>query len=388
MRRDIIARHLETSLRQSLDAPTLRVVELRGRRPPEDERREPWITVKYGPASADDWFGVVPAEARFERGPGTPVETLPLVVKINPGPGVARTLIPWIVEQQKIAFDRPYWAYRCAAEMDQTGPRESALYTHTNTVPSVRRVLPRCYGVAADEAGGEFVLFLEFVTDAARLDATGAFADWPMEAIDAAVRAAAGWHAAFWGIGAEAAAWMGPRVTTSDMLADEKLWRGLLDAARARFPDIVTEAAWRRRHALIETIADWHPTKDHFPATLAHNDFNQRNVGFRPDALVLDWELVTHNVAHRDLVEMLTFVLPPDVERTQVERHVEAHRAALVEAGIPGIDRDAWIELFRCEIKVEAINRIALQLLFGMQFPLDYLARINATIERLLDLYG
>jgi hypothetical protein len=38
--------------------------------------------------------------------------------------------------------------------------------------------------------------------------------------------------------------------------------------------------------------------------------------------------------------------------------------------------------------KVEAIDRIALQLLFAARFPLAYLARINATIERLLDLYG
>jgi hypothetical protein len=52
-----------------------------------------------------------------------------------------------------------------------------------------------------------------------------------------------------------------------------------------------------------------------------------------------------------------------------------------------GIDRDLWFEGFRCELKVEAINRVALQLLFGAQFPLAYLVRINATIERLLDLY-
>jgi hypothetical protein len=35
---------------------------------------------------------------------------------------------------------------------------------------------------------------------------------------------------------------------------------------------------------LIETMGDWHKVKDALPATLAHNDFNQRNVGFRSGA--------------------------------------------------------------------------------------------------------
>jgi hypothetical protein len=122
---------------------------------------------------------------------------------------------------------------------------------------------------------------------------------------------------------------------------------------------------------------------------LAHDDFNQRNVGFRPDVVVVDWELVERNVAQRDLVEMLTFVLPPSAGREQVDGHIEAHRLALVEAGVStGTERDAWMEGFRCELKVEAINRVGHHLLFAAQFPLAYLVRINATIERLLDLYG
>ena len=105
--------------------------------------------------------------------------------------------------------------------------------------------------------------------------------------------------------------------------------------------------------------------------------------------LVLDWELAQRNSAHRDLVELLTFALSPAVERVRIDRHVEAHRAALVAAGVAtGIDPDAWMEGFRCELKVEAINRAGLQLLFGAKFPLPYVGRMNATIERLLDLYG
>jgi len=393
MRRALIAQQLELALRESLDAPALRLIELKGERPATDERREPWIPIKYGPASPDDWFGVVPATARFERTGGGAVETLDLVVKVNPQLGVGRTLIPWIIEHKHIALDRPYWEYRSASELNQTGAREGRLYALAHGTPALRRVLPRCYGGGADPTTGEDALFIEFLPDLSGLDADGATADWPPVAIDEALQAAAGWHAAFWGIDAARIAWAGPRLGTPDMVADVPLWRGLLDDARRRFPELVTEQIWRRRHRLIDTLADWHAVKDRLPSTLAHDDFNQRNVGFRSqattrDIVVLDWELVECNTAQRDLVEMLTFALLPIADRPRVDRHVEAHRLALVAAGAStDVDRDSWIEGFRCELKIEAINRIALQLLFAAQFPMAYVARINATIERLLDLY-
>jgi hypothetical protein len=49
-------------------------------------------------------------------------------------------------------------------------------------VPALRRILPRCYGFATDTTTGEHALFLEFLADVARLDATGAQADWPADA--------------------------------------------------------------------------------------------------------------------------------------------------------------------------------------------------------------
>ena len=388
MRRDLIAQRLELSLQEWFQAPRLRLLGLTGERPPSDERREPWIPIKYGAAGPDNWYGVVPATVQFARSPDAAAESLTLVVKVNPSEGLARTLIPWIIEHDKIALDRPYWEYRTAAESDHTGAREQHVYRLAATVPELGRVLPRCYGMAVDADTDEHALFLEFIADAARLDATGALADWPPDAIDAALRAAAAWHAAFWDVSPERIPWAGPRPTTLDMVADAPLWRGLLDDARTRFPRIVTDGVWRRRHALIDTMPDWHPTKDRLPVTLVHDDFNQRNIGFRPDVLVLDWELAQRNTAQRDLVELLTFVLPITADRAQIDRHLEAHRAALQAAGVSGgIERDAWIEGFRMELKVEAINRVGLQLLFAAQFPLAYLERINTAIERLLDLY-
>ena len=459
----LIAQHLVPALRVSLHAPGLCLTGLDGGRPLDEEQREPWIKIKYGVTRPDDWVGVVPATARFVRARGAPQETLDLIVKVNPRQGLARNLIPWIAARNHVVLDRPFLHYRTAAELDRTAERELRAYEIAGKIAALRDVLPRCYGWAHDPETGEHALFLESLTSIECLDATGATSDWPPGAIDAALRAAARWQAAFWGANDKTLAWAGPRPTTAAMVADTSLWRGLLNDARSRFPHIVTQDVWRRRYALIETMSDWHKVKDALPATLAHNDFNQRNVGFRkaappepahgdaqaadrgapdghqaktngrlarrllprlksdepstkkpvsPDSktrrthanvsavqhmmrsnadsniVVLDWEIAQCNTAARDLVELLTFVLPPTAEREAIDRHVETLRDALIKAGVStGIERDAFFEGFRSEIKVQAINRIGLQLLFGAQFQLAYLARINATIERLLDLY-
>lgn len=388
MQRGFIRDNLERSLRDAFDAPQLRILELTGSRPATDLAREPWIPVKYGTMGPDDWIGVVPARATYRRTPGAATEVLNLIVKVNPRQGLARTLIPWIIETRGIALDRPYWMYRSAAENDRTAAREQQLYLLAKSESAISRVVPRCYGTATDEQSGEHAVFIEEVSNASRLDASGATGDWPPDAIDAALAAAAAWQAIYWNPASGLLDWAGPRLTTADMSADAPLWRGILDDARKRFPGIMSDDRWRRRHRMIDDIEVWHSAKDRLPATLAHNDFNQRNVGLRPEVLVLDWELAECNTAHRDLVEMLTFALPASAGRERIDSHLERHRLALANAGITqGTDRDAWMEGFRCELKVEAINRIGLQFVFGAAFPLAYLERINTNIEHLLNLY-
>jgi hypothetical protein len=391
VRRSLIVPQFENALRTALQAPDLQLIELDGERAARDDEAQPWNTVKYGPAGHDDWFGVVPAVAQFRRATGGAAESLPLIVKINARESLARTFIPWVFEQLRIELDRPYWQYRQAAEFENVGGRESHVYrVLAEQVPGLKAVLPKCYGSARDSGTTEQALFLEKVADIRLMDASGASFDWPAEAIDQALRALATWQAAFWGADEKRLAWAGPKQTTANMAADAPLWRAIVDHGRARLSHIVTDAVWHRRHRLIDTIADWHAVKDTLPATLAHNDFNHRNVGFRHGAVVaLDWELATRNTAHRDLVELLTFVLPPSVNRARVDHHVEAHRSALVAAGVTsGVDRETWLAGFRCELAVEALNRVGLQLVFGAQFHLPYAERVNATIERLIDLYG
>jgi len=126
MHRDTIAWQAESARRNTLSRAGFAPHRASRRSPAEDEQREPWIPVKYGAATAEDWIGVVAAAAVFERQPGAAPETLVLTVKVHPRQGAAHTLIPWIVREQHVALDSPYWEYRRAAEFevpwDRNGP--------------------------------------------------------------------------------------------------------------------------------------------------------------------------------------------------------------------------------------------------------------------------
>lgn len=382
---------LERALRESLDTPQLRLVSLDGKQLEIDGVAQPWIGVKYGAPGPDDWCGVTPAVVALRRKPQAPAERLRLAIKVNPAAGLARTLIPWIVRNRGIALDRPYGDYAAAREFDRTGAREyQVMLSLAPRTPALSRVLPRCYGGVIDEATGEHALFLAYMDGIAHLDASGTSGDWPADRIAAALTAAAGWHGAFYAkVDGADCAFAALRGATAERIADETLWRRLLDDARGRFPLIMTDAVWRRRQRLVDTIDIWHKVKDAAPVTLVHDDFNERNCGFGPAGpIALDWELAARDIPQRDLVEMLTFVSPASMGRAEIDRLVDGHRRAIaVGSEAQGLDADSYMEGFRAELKLEAINRIGCQFLFAAGFPLAYLKRINDRIEYLLDLY-
>jgi hypothetical protein len=168
------------------------------------------------------------------------VESLPLIVKIGPRRSLSRTFMPWVFEKLGIRFDRPTGSTarpRSSATRPSASCRSIAC---SEQVPSLRVALPKCYGLAHDTETGEEAMFLEMIGDIRSIDPAGVSFDWPAADIDAALRAAAGWQAAFWGADERRLAWAGPRPTTADM-ADAPLWRAIVDHGRARLPQIVTE---------------------------------------------------------------------------------------------------------------------------------------------------
>lgn len=384
MRRSIIEGCLADTLRAARGDPSLVVERIDAHHDATSEAGQPWLAVKYGGAGADDWHGVVPVTARVRSAPGSPVEDLTLVIKVNPRRGVGDTLIPWIIERAGIELPRPFDAWRTTTESRDTGDREAHVYELAPGIPELAVSMAGCYGRIDDPACGEHALVLEWV-ELDGLDASGASLDWPADRLVAAASAAARWHAALAGRAAELT-WAGPRPTTADRVADLDLLRALLDDAHRRFPDEVTDTVFRRRQRLLDTLHDWHAVKDELPATLTHDDYNARNVGFsggRP--IALDWELARLDTPTRDLVELLTFGLGPTFDPDLFDTVTHTAWRTLAAGGLT-IDAATWQEALRAEVRTEAVDRLAMQAIFAAAFPLPYFSRIQATVERMLDL--
>ena len=328
---------------------------------------QPWLSVKYG-HDPEQVYGVVRAQ----------VADRSVIVKVNPPRGVGQTLIPWIIAERKIRLPRPYASFEAAAETSNTARREIAVYG----LPAVQDVLPDRLGVI--EAEEQTALILEDLGDIAYLDASGSIERWPTGRIEQALQAAAGFHAATAG---HDYGWTIQRPSTNTMLADVPLWDAILADAAERFPDIVTTEVVAARRETLDTVSRWHPAKDVMQACLVQNDFNQRNVGFREtgEAVVLDWELARVNTPQRDVAELLTFTLDAHTEVEELLHLLAVHWQALADNGMD-VDPGVYARAAAAEFRVQSLDRVGMQLIFGAAFDLPYLKRINRTVDHLVAL--
>lgn len=328
---------------------------------------QPWLSVKYG-EDPDQVYGVV----RAEVGDST------VIVKVNPPRGIGETLIPWIIAERGIDLPQPYGSFEASSETSDTARREVAVYA----LPAVQDVLPRRLGVI--EAEGETALVLEDLGEIAYLDASGSIERWPTSRIEKALTAAAGFHAVTAG---RDYGWTIRRPRTQTMLTNVPLWRAVLEDAGLRLPDVLPADALSTRLKTLDTLSRWHPAKDVMPACLVHNDFNQRNVGFREtgEVVVLDWELARVNTPQRDVAELLTFTLDAHTEVDELLHLLAVHWQALADNGTD-VDPEVYARAAAAEFRVQSFDRVGMQLIFGAAFDLPYLTRINRTVDHLVAL--
>jgi hydroxymethylglutaryl-CoA reductase (NADPH) len=99
---------------------------------------------------------------------------------------------------------------------------------------------------------------------------------------------------------------------------------------------------------LNEHIEKWQtsPPAKKTPFTFIHNDFNPRNIAVLKTKKIkaFDWELATLNIPQRDVVELLSFVLPEDFEKERFLMFIDTHLELFNTSASQEISKQDWYE--------------------------------------------
>ncbi|KAA0024856.1 hydroxymethylglutaryl-CoA reductase [Antrihabitans cavernicola] len=277
-----------------------------------------------------------------------------------------------------------------------THMRELALYRDPGPMAAV---MPKCYGIYEAPEREAFLLVLERLDTGVILkDSGNRPQDWRDFHIEAALTGIAGVHGHWYGREAELLEneWLGPPTRAARVADMSDLWLGLYEHHRQEFPHLVDSAWLAEVGQQIATMGTWWRELEAMPRTLVHNDFNSRNIALRrsPDSdddgdidglslVAYDWELTTVHVPQRDLVELLAYVLTPDVSSETVEHFVEFHRRAVSKVAGVEITPELWRRGYRLALSDFVIRRLSLYLLAHTVHRLSFIERVVATAQTL-----
>lgn len=336
--------------------------------------------------SSQKLVGVVPVDLHPTDG-GRPLE---LVVKSKP---LDREVVLAAHRLVSLAGGRLVESWSRGSDASGflgTHMRELELYRNPGPLAAI---MPACYGVVEAPEREMYLLLLERLDDTVILRDS---ADRPMDWSDSHVRAAIDGislaHGHWYGRTdeLETQEWMGPATDAGRVAEMSDLWRGLFEHHRREHPELVPAAWYADTLESVDTISTWWPELQSMPTTLVHNDFNPRNIALRtsptggPHTLVAyDWELATIGVPQRDLVELLAYVLQPDVPSSVVTDYVEHHRRAVARLSGSDVDAVSWRRGYRLALADFVLRRLSLYLLVYAVYRLPFLERVMATVRRL-----
>jgi thioester reductase-like protein len=270
--------------------------------------------------------------------------------------------------------------------------REVALYRDSD--PVLRAHTPAVAATEADPGTRAWSVLLEDMRGAELLDAVDRPEAWTDDHVGAAVDGIAAihgaWHRRVGGLRREP--WIGSVRNTATVEAMTPLWRALADHAAPMFAAWTDESTPQLQHVLIDRIAGWRPALDAAPQTLIHNDFNPRNLCFRPieggrRLCAFDWELATIGSPMRDLAELLCFVSPPGVRREWIDALIDRH-ATLFSAGAGvAVDPAAWRAAFGAALAELLVDRLSVYAMVHRVKPQRFLPRVVRTWTVLRSLF-
>ncbi|MCB1889754.1 MAG: thioester reductase domain-containing protein [Rhodocyclaceae bacterium] len=259
--------------------------------------------------------------------------------------------------------------------------REFGVWRHGG--PGIRRHMPAQFGPAAPLAPGLTVN--QWLGDASLIDSADRPGDWRPAHLAAAVDALVDIHAGWLGedVALAEAAWLDTHANGPDVPDAQPLWSALEAATREHLDGFGIARLADLQRQVLSTLPAWWPAWQAAPQTLVHNDFNPRNLAFRPTATGLvccayDWELAAVGLPQGDLAELLCFVVPAPAMASEAPHWLERHRRGLEAATGQALDPAAWRTGFGLALRHLMLSRIPFYAMTDRIRPQAFLGRVLA----------
>ena len=335
-------------------------------------------------------LGLFPYRLRLAGSPDH-IENLDVMLKIKPLDEEVSLMSNSLAVQCGGRLSSTYDRFKFQTGSAMCHIRELELYQESD--PRFTQHMPAIYGIHRDDKREAYILVMEFLKNMLLMDSVNKPAEWTLDLLKIALKGAADFHAVYYGKTAQLTQkpWIGTIPTVALMVDMIPLWEDLSNHMFEEF------AAWfdkddRTTHRmLIATVPEWWAELEAMPRTLIHNDFNPRNLCFRPTAdgpqlVAYDWELATLGVPQHDLAELMCFTLTDQVDINLVDTLIEHHRAALERQVGEPIDPALWHRGYRLSLWDLAINRFALYMMGHTFRHYSFMQRTAATLRHLMRL--
>lgn len=116
--------------------------------------------------------------------------------------------------------------------------------------------------------------------------------------------------------------------------------------------------------------------------TIIHNDFNPRNIMMRNsgEPVIYDWELATIDLPSRDILEFLSFFLPPEFSKDEFMSYLAFHRSFY-----PQYTEEEWRKAYLYSMQVYLITRISFYEVSAILAKYEFSSRVCKTAMRMLE---
>ncbi len=161
------------------------------------------------------------------------------------------------------------------------------------------------------------------------------------------------------------------------------LYKKMITLLQKESDDQETGQKYSRMLAFVDELEQEHDSLN-LLKTLVHNDFNSRNIAIRNTGkpCIYDWELAVIDFPHRDVVELLSFVLNDNFTAEDLHQILKYHYELQHEQ----VQWSDWLKGYTYSLKEYLVTRVSFYAVSGILLKYGFTKRILENSFRMIEM--